>query len=329
MEKTFSGKKILITGGTGYLASSLIGQLCMIDCHIIRVGLPGSSFDPVKGTARIDDIEGDVCCREFWEMYLHNVAYIFHLAAYEHKHGAVFNPILDFQVNALSTLYLLEACRIHTYTPFIVYASSSNIIGLPSQMPVDETFPENPLILFSIHKATSEKYLRYYAREFNLNSVALRLTNVYGPVPNRQISLRVVINKVIDLALQKQRLLVYQNSDCIRDYIWIEDAAAAFLEAARLGAKCAQGQYYIVGSGTGHRISDVWRKIAGKITHKTGIHIPLEEVLNEKLDAIEWRNFIADSSHFTALTGWKARMSLDEGLERTIDYFLNTRYPAL
>jgi nucleoside-diphosphate-sugar epimerase len=329
LENTFWGKQILITGAAGYLASILVEKLSNIDCHIIRIGLPGTLFDAVESKARIDDVEGNVSCPGFWETHLENVDFIFHLAAYEHKHGAIFNPVLDFQVNSLSVLYMLEACRIQKHAPFIIYASSSNIVGLPSQLPVDETFIDDPLILFSLHKLTSEKYLRYYAREFNQRCVSLRLTNVYGPVSNPLLCLRVVLNRVIDLALKNGRLLLFQNSSCIRDYIWVEDAVLAFLAAACLGNDCAKGQHYVIGSGKGYSIAGVWRMIADKISHKTGKSILLEETSIEKLDAIEWRNFIADTSLFTEKTGWKANISLDNGLDRTIDFMLSREHPTI
>jgi nucleoside-diphosphate-sugar epimerase len=115
----------------------------------------------------------------------------------------------------------------------------------------------------------------------------------------------------------------------MRDYLWIEDAASSFLDAACLGEDNAKGQHYVIGSGTGYRIADVWSLIAEKISCKTGNTVLLDEISSEKLDAIEWRNFIADTSLFTKATGWKAGTSVDEGLERTIDALLITRNPAI
>ena len=127
-----NGQKILITGGAGYLATNLIAQLRETDCHIIRVDLPGAMFAPVTGKAYVDDIEGNISDRAVWMSNLENVDVVFHLAAYEHKHGSEFNPILDFEVNSLSVLHLLEVCRLKKYVPRIVFASSSNLVGFPN-----------------------------------------------------------------------------------------------------------------------------------------------------------------------------------------------------
>lgn len=319
----FQGKRILITGGAGYLASKLIAKLQDTDCHIIRVDIQGAMFASVTSKACVDNIEGNISDHAVWMSILENVDVVFHLAAYEHKHGSEFNPILDLEVNALSVLHLLEVCRLKKYFPRIVFASSSNLVGCPAQLPVNETCQDNPLTIYSIHKLTSEKYLQYYAREFGQHSIILRLANVYGPVSNIRVSTRVALNRIIYRALKGEKLLLYSNSTCIRDYVWIDDVVDAFFAGACLRNEYATGQYYLIGSGNGYQISDVLRMIADKVAQHTGKKPPIEEDTKEILEAIEWRNFVADSSRFTEATGWKASISLDDGLERTIDYFLN------
>lgn len=320
---SFYKKNILITGGAGYLASNLIAKLQDTDCHIIRVDLPGAMFASVTGKACVDDIEGNVSDRAVWMSNLENVDVVFHLAAYEYKHGSEFNPILDLEANALSVLHLLEVCRLKKYFPRIVFASSSNLVGFPAQLPVNETCQDNPLTIYSIHKLTSEKYLQYYAREFGQHSVILRLANVYGAVSNMRVSIRVVLNRIIYRALKGEKLFLYRNSTCIRDYVWIDDVVAALFAAACLGNEYATGQYYLIGSGNGYQISDVWRMIADKVAQHTGKKPTVEEDTKEILEAIEWRNFTADTSRFTEATGWESSISLDEGIDRTIDYFLS------
>jgi nucleoside-diphosphate-sugar epimerase len=323
-EVFFTRKKILITGGAGYLASGLIAQLCKIDCHIIRVDLPGALFPVVTGNALVNDIESDVTCREFWLSRLEGVDIVFHLAAYEHKHGSLLNPLLDFEVNSLSVLHMLEVCRLKNYSPRIVFASSSNIVGLPRKVPVNENFKDNPLTMYAIHKLTSEKYLHYYFCEFNTKSIVLRLSNIYGPTLNNCVNTRVVLNKVISNALKGEKLFLYRNRTCIRDFIWIDDVVAAFFAAARLGDEHANGKPYLIGNGYGCSMSEIWSMIAEKASRFTGNTITIEEDTNENLDVVEWRNFIADTSRFTEATGWIAHISLEQGIDLTIDYFMKS-----
>lgn len=322
---SYRGKTILITGGVGYLATSLVAQLQDVDCHIIRLDRPGVRFTSLTGKVRVQDIEGDIREHAIWEKVLPDVDVVFHLAAYEHKHGSEFNPTLDLEVNTLSVLHLLEVCRSKRFFPKVVFASSSNLTGLPSKLPVDESAQDNPLTLYAIHKSVSEKYLQYYAREFGQHSIILRLANVYGPVSNVQASVRAVLNRIICKAVKDKKIVSYQNRSCIRDYVWIDDVAAAFLAAAELGDEHAIGQYYLVGSGQGHRILDVLEMIANRVEKRTGKRLVVEEDMNEKLETIEWRNFVADTTRFAQATGWKASVSLAEGIDRTIDYFLSER----
>ena len=146
----YTGKKILVTGASGYLATSLINSLKTIDCTIIRFSRR-SKLDPIIGGAHIVDIEGDICVRKSVEQALkEHIDVIFHLAAYEHNHWSEFNPVLDLDVNTLSVLNLLEVCRLKKYFPRIVFASSSNLVGFPTQLPVNETFEDNPATIFAI-----------------------------------------------------------------------------------------------------------------------------------------------------------------------------------
>src|SRR5262249_4833517 len=156
------------------------------------------------------------------------------LAAFEHKRGSEFAPAIDLAVNAGATLNLLECCRSRGLKPRIVFASSANIYGQPTRLPVDESFPDQPLTLFAIHKLTSEQYLRFYAREFGIPSVSLRLSNLYGCFhhTSREVVDRVVLNRIMGRALRGDSLELYRNRDKVRDYLHIEDVVSALLAAA-------------------------------------------------------------------------------------------------
>lgn len=265
---------------------------------------------------------GDVSHRKTWEKSLPGVDYVFHLAAHEHKRGVAHNPSLDLKVNTLSVIQLLEVCRQKGLGPKIIFASGTNITGLTSTLPVDETTFDDPLIPFAINKLTAEKYLQYYSKEFHLQTVPLRLANVYGPAPDHEIAKRVVLNRIITAASRGESLTLFKNRNCIRDYAYIDDVLAAFLLAG-INEKVLTGQHHVIGSGVGWPIKDVVNLIADRAAKRTGCRPSVELNFEEPLELIEWRDFVADSSTFMTATGWSHKTSLIEGIDHTMDFFLN------
>ena len=254
--------------------------------------------------------------------------FVIHLAAYEHKHGSERNAMLDLNVNALSILHLLEVCRQEGLSPKIVFASSTNLVGLPSKLPVDETFTDNPLTLYAIHKLMAEKYLRHYAREFQLQSVTLRLSNVYGPVPDHNIAARVVLNRIIRKAVRGGPLTLYKNHSCVRDYVFVDDVITAFLAAGTIKGG-GNGQHFVIGSGVGHRIAEAVNLVADRVALRTGHRLAVELDATVPIEAVEWRDFVADTSRFQAVSGWSPQVSLLDGIDRTVDYFLHEAQECL
>src|SRR3989344_7073077 len=161
----YKSKKVFMAGATGFIGSMLTKRLIEADADITKVDL--------RWPEPWADIE--------------KAEIIFHLAAHE---SGNFEPEKDLQVNALSVLYMLEACRRKNVSPKIIFASSSNLVGAPEEMPVDESFKDNPLTIFAVHKLMAEEYLKLYFRDFGIPSIALRLANVYGPSSDASLSLR-------------------------------------------------------------------------------------------------------------------------------------------
>ncbi len=318
----YQGKTVLISGGMGYIGSALTQALSQVVCRLLLLDCssPPQTISSMAA-AEVFYIQGDVTSLEMWKEILDGVDLVFHLAAFEHKHGSPFDPFRDEEVNARSTLYLLEACRAMDLSPRIVFSSSSNLVGLPVTYPVDETFPDQSLTVYAIHKQTSEKYLNYYARVFGIPAVTLRLVNIYGPVPNRETAGKVVINRIIQKALKGETLTLYQNHACVRDYLFIDDVARAFL-AAGVAVPDARGQYYVIGSGEGMRICDAVQLIAERVALKTGVEVNIMRNDDVQIELIEWRNLTANSARFMADAGWKPCVAFRDGIDRTIEAFL-------
>jgi nucleoside-diphosphate-sugar epimerase len=186
---------------------------------------------------------------------------------------------------------------------------------------LDESFPDTPRTLYSIHKLMAEKYLELYGDKCGIQSVILRLPNVYGPGVEFELSRRVVLNRIISRAVGGKPLLLFGNRRCTRDYLFIDDLVEALLLA---GHRTFPGhcEKFILGSGIGYRIEEMVHLVADRVSFRTGRTPDVRVDEDVTLDPIEWRDFVANHARFSAMTGWSPEVGLAEGIDRTLDYFL-------
>jgi nucleoside-diphosphate-sugar epimerase len=322
MNSYYFGKHVLITGGAGYLASSIVAQLLDIECQIVRLDRPGAAFIPVQGRARILDRFGDIRDRATWEDLLLGVDIVMHFAAQTSAPVAEQNLLADLNLNVVPMIHLLETCREKAIHPTILFSGTVTETGLPSILPVNEDHLDRPITVYDLHKWFAENYLLHYAQSGVIYGSVLRLANVYGPGPKSSSADRGVLNMMIRKALRGEPLTIYGDGKFLRDYVYIEDVARAFLVAAA-NIDDLSGHYFVIGSGHGYTISDAIHLVAYLVKKKTGRDVPVLHVEPPaSLSPIETRNFIADSNRFMKATMWEARMSLTAGIEHTIDYFL-------
>ena len=315
------GRTILVTGGAGYLASGLVALLKNIDCRIIRLHKQGAFPAPVTGVAQIRDVAGDVRDPEVWEHNLAGVDYLFHFAAQTSTYAANADPVADQAANVLPMLHLLEACRRQGRRPTVCFASTVTVAGIPARLPVDESHADHPLTIYDLHKLMAEQYLRWYSEQGVVRGVTLRLANVYGPGPRSSRADRGILNQMIRRALAGEILTVYGAGEQVRDYVYVEDAARAFLAAA-LHSEALNGKYFVIGSGRGHTIAEALGLVADRAAARTGIPVPVRHVAPPgDLSPIEQRHFVADSDRFRKATGWQASHTLDQGIDRTLEAF--------
>ncbi|MFZ2950683.1 MAG: NAD-dependent epimerase/dehydratase family protein [Desulfuromonadaceae bacterium] len=318
--ESFKGKSILITGGAGYLASNLVSLLGQTECRIIRMDRPDAGWEKVSGAAQVTDVTCDICDPSVWNV-LEGIDFIFHLAAQTSTYVANAAPVDDQAINVMPMLNLLEACRLLGTCPTVCFASTVTIAGIPDRLPVDETHPNHPLTVYDLHKFMAEQYLCWYAEQGFVNGVALRLANVYGPGPRSSRSDRGILNQMVRRALEGKELTVYGTGEYVRDYVYVEDVARAFMSAA-LHGRMLSGRYFVIGSGAGYSIAEAMRMIADHATTKTGLPVDVEHIdPPDALSPIEQRHFVADSRRFSEATGWKARYSLAEGIDHTMEAF--------
>jgi nucleoside-diphosphate-sugar epimerase len=317
----YSGKNILVTGGMGYLATSLVALLRDIDCSVILLDVTDGSVMTAGGSATIQRVVGDVRERLVWEQMLDGIDVVFHFAAQTSAYAANQDPSSDLDINVMPMLHLLEVSRHRDVHPIVLFSSTVTIAGIPARLPVDETHPDSPLTIYDLHKLMAEQYLELYARLGIVKGAILRLANVYGPGPASSRSDRGVLNQMVRKAIAGESLTVYRPGDRLRDYVYVEDVALAFAQAAcsidRLNA-----EHFLIGSDQGHTLGEAIGLVAERVALRTGKLAPVVYVDPPAgLSPIEDRDFVADSHHFSRMTGWQARCSLVEGIDRTLEAF--------
>ena len=318
----YEGKTLIVTGGSGQIGSSLIRALSGLPCRIISVSRSKAGGErPATSLAHLTEIRGDIRDRAIWPKLLQGADFVFHFAAQTSAYRANADPSADFEVNALPVLRLLEYCHAQNRTPAVLFAGTVTEIGLPARLPVDESFAERPITIYDIHKLLAEKYLLMAALSGVMQATVLRLANVYGPGPLARGTGRGVLNLMIQRAVHGESLTVYGDGTLLRDYVFVDDVVRAFLLAgARMDA--VNGKFFVIGSGRKQPIGDAVKLIAERTARKTGRQATVQHLPPpEGLLPIEQRNFVADTTRFRHATGWKPEVSLEEGIDRTIDHY--------
>lgn len=323
MVASLQGKRILVTGASGYLATNLVHQLKNIECTLLRVSRQ-TQLPPLQGNADIIDIPGDIRTRKLWEQVIKDIDIVYHFAAQTSVYVANEDPFADWESNVAPMLHLLEVCRAKDEQPIIIFSGTVTEAGMPRYFPVDETHADHPATMYDLHKLMAEQYLKYYAQQRIVAGTSVRLANVYGPGPASSSADRAVINKMIAKALAGETLTVYGSGEYVRDYIYIEDAVSAFLRVpAHIGR--LNGQHFVLGSGEGHTLTQAFTLVAERVAWQTGKQrVPVEHIPPPwPQSAIETRNFVADPQQFASATGWRAQYSLRDGIDQTVKVIQN------
>ena len=154
---------------------------------------------------------------------MEEVDVVFHFAGQTSLYAADTDPVCDYQANVLPMFLMLEACKKNDVHPDILFTGTSTIVGLPEELPVNETFPDQPVTIYDAHKLMAETYLKCYARMGLARGVTLRLTNVYGPGPKCSSEDRGILNMMVNRALSGKNVTVYGEGKFIRDYVYVDD----------------------------------------------------------------------------------------------------------
>jgi UDP-glucose 4-epimerase len=320
VDEFYQGRRVMITGGLGFIGSNLAHRLAAIGADVLLVDslIPdygGNLFNIAGIEHRVRVNIADVRQASTMNYLVRDREIIFNLAGQVSHIDSLHDPHTDLEINCRSQLTLLEACRHHNPHTKVVYASTRQIYGKPDFLPVNEQHLVRPTDVNGINKAAGEYYHLVYNNVFGVRACALRLTNVYGPRQLIKHNRQGFIAWFIRLVLEDRELQVFGDGSQVRDFVYVDDVVSAFL-AAGMSERC-NGHAFNVGGEEhiAHRdLVKVLTELAG-----TGRYRFVEWPPDKK--AIDIGSFYADSSRFKDVSGWRAQVPLREGLTRTLDFY--------
>lgn len=318
-ESFFKEKSVLITGGAGFVGSNLAHRLVQLDAHVEIVDslieLQGGNESNLDGI--IDKIKfhkGDVRDELLIDKLVKDKDFIFNLAAQTgHKKGME-DPFLDLDINGRGSLVLLEACRKFNSNVKIVYTGSRSQYGKILYTPVDERHPMNSADTNGISKLAGEKYHFLYNSVYGIKTTSLRLTNTFGPRHVMKHAKLGFINWFIRLAMDGKEIQVFEGVQK-RDINYVDDVVGALLMVAVNDESV--GEAFNLGTGEFITILDLAKlivRVAGTGSFKV-VPYPKDRA------KIEIGDHIADITKIKNVIGWTPEISIQEGLERTVEYY--------
>lgn len=323
METDFlAGKHILITGHTGYLGSALTSRLAVSRVAELKLlSRQPDSWHLRDSTTKLTYLKGDVTQPHTWPPALDGVDYVFHLAALEINRDH-FDPYADLNANFMAVMHMLRACSERKNFPRIIFSSSANIAGMAHSLPVNESAPDDPCSIWSLHKLLAEQYLAYYAKHESMQAISLRLANVYGPTSNSHAYCNMTLNRVTYNAVAEGKMGLYPNKACLRDFLHIDDAIRALILAARSVQRMPRQNYFYVGSGEGVSFETALDQIKKSILKRLGQEVIIQ-FQDRRLDPLEMRSFVADPSAFMKAADWTPLVRVNRGLDENVKYAID------
>jgi len=319
-----TSSRVLVLGGLGFIGASLCQRLIREGHQVTafsRSLAPHAAMAQALARSGARIVEGDLRDAAAVVGSVIDQDVIVNLAGESGAVRSMAAPVADLDGNCRANLVLLEAMRAHNPDAKLVFVGSRLQYGKPSTLPVHEDHPRQAMCVHAVHKNTIEEYLRVYGELFGLRYTIARVTNPYGPgQPAGRVAYGVV-NRMIHLALDDRTVPIYGDGLQRRDYIHVDDVAAAVMRLAVSAA--GDSRAYNVGSGEGTALIDMAKTI---IAIAGGGHV--EHVAWPRLaEQIETGDFVADISRIEREIGWRPVTTLRDGIEQTVA-FHRTRLPS-
>ncbi len=311
------GRKVLVTGGAGFLGANLCHTLAQRGARV--VALDGFLFGGGANPANLADAPVELVRGDIREIDLRNVcegaSVIFNLAAQTSHMGGQNDPLADIAVNAVAQVRLIQAAREAAPDAVVVHASTRQFYGRVQKLPVDENQPVAPPDANGVSKFAGEQYWLLEHRVRGRPVVSLRLTNCYGPRLRIRDARQTFLGIWIRCVLEGRPFEVWGGSQ-LRDLTYVDDVTEAFLLAADTPA--CHGRMFNIGGSPPASLRDIAEllvRLAGPPARYVTREFPADRA------TIDIGSYHADDSAFRAAAGWAPRVSLEEGIGRSLQWF--------
>jgi len=307
-----NSKKVLVTGGAGFIGSNLVGRLLRLGYNVrvvdnfstgkrenIKEFLNYDNFEFIKG-----DLRSLNTCRKITK----GIEYIFHLAAIPSVQRSVEDPITSNESNVSGTLNLLVAARDEGHIKKLVYSSSSSVYGDLKKLPKSENQPIGPISPYALSKYAGERYCQIFYKIYNLPTICLRYFNVFGPNQNPNSQYSAVIPKFVSSVIHKKQPIIYGDGEQSRDFTYIDNVVEANILAAFSNVS---GE--VINIACNKRTS--LNKILKIINHflKTNV-----QPIYKPARVGDIKHSLADISKAKKLLKFNPKISIEDGLKRFI-----------
>ena len=319
MSSPYAGRRVLITGGVGFIGSNLAVRLVELGAEVLLVdsmlpayGADLANIEPVRKRVRVN--YSDIRDAHSLPYLVQGEDVIFSLAGQVSHQESMQDPMTDLEINCASQLSLLECCRAHNPGARIVFASTRQLYGRPKFLPVTEDHPLEPVDVNGINNLAAEMYYTLYHQVHGIPTVSLRLTNTYGPRMDLRSPAKGFAGVFIRQALAGETIRVFGDGKQRRDFNHVDDVVDALLLAG--DSDDLVGRVF----NLGHPVPASLNEFVEHLAEFTGCryeHIPFPA----QAKAIDIGDYFGDFERFKQASGWSPKLDLRAGLEQTVSWF--------
>lgn len=315
----WKNRTAFVTGATGFIgahvARSLVEQGARVVC-LQRDAVRANALDLFNLRTRVTVVQGQLEDYALLERILneYEIEAVFHLAAQAIVGAANRSPLSTFESNIRGTYFLLEACRVNQTVKRVVVASSDKAYGSHEKLPYQEDYPLLGLFPYDASKVCTDVLARSYAHTYKLPVAVTRFANIYGP---GDLNLSRIIPGTILSVLRDEAPIIRSDGTPLREFVYVDDVARGYLLLAEK-IEAARGEAFNFGAGEPVQMLALVQRII-QLAGKAGQlepQIMLAHKIEREIDA----QYLSAEKAEVRL-GWRAEVSLDEGLLRTIEWY--------